>query len=216
MCMCTYVGGSSPSALPNAMKNYLHNIVARTTHPLRIRIGGNSMDASTYVPSQSQMIIQTDKDAYFNDIPVTFGPVFFDVLNAMADALPTSAGKNGNSGNGNSSLTFIIGLSMQDPSDDSNVIELAGSARAALGDRLDAMLLGNEPDLYAGHGTRANYTIQDYIPEVGSVLKDLANSENFGNITNTSIIGGPSICCSWSLSDVLNAGLDKYSYKYYT
>lgn len=87
------------------------------------------MDSSTYVPSQTQMIVLTDPNAYFNDIPVDFGPVFFDVLNAMADTV--------------GEMQFIIGLSMQNPSQDSNVIELATAAEQMLGRRLDAMLLGN-------------------------------------------------------------------------
>ena len=72
--------------MANAMKNYLSNVRARMTNPLRIRIGGNGMDSSTYVPTQTNMITETDPDAYYNDIPVDFGPTFFDVLNAMAEA----------------------------------------------------------------------------------------------------------------------------------
>lgn len=164
------------------MKNYLSNVRARMTNPLRIRIGGNGMDSSTYVPTQTNMITETDPDAYYNDIPVDFGPTFFDVLNAMADDV--------------GEMQYIIGLSMQDPSNDGNVVELAAAARSKLGSRLDAMLLGNEPDLYAGHGTRANYTIADYIPEIGEVLNDLENSQ-YGDIINETLIGGPTICCSW-------------------
>lgn len=177
-----FVGGETPTTMANAMKNYLANVRARMTNPLRIRIGGNGMDSSTYVPNQKNMITETDPDAYYNDIPVDFGPVFFNVLNAMADAV--------------GSMEYIIGLSMQDPAEDDDVIELAAAARSILGDRLDAMLLGNEPDLYAGHGTRDNYTIQDYIPEIGKVLDDLANSV-YGNLTNETLIGGPTVCCSW-------------------
>ena len=88
------------------------------------------MDSSTYVPTQTdKMIYLTDPDAYFNDVPVDFGPVFFDVLNAMADKV--------------GSMQFIIGLSMQDPDNYDNGVELALAAEQKLGDRLDAMLLGN-------------------------------------------------------------------------
>lgn len=149
------------------MLNYLSNIRARMKNPLRIRIGGNSMDAATYVPTQGNMITLTDPNAYFNDVPVDFGPKLWDVLNAMASKV--------------GEMQYIIGLSMEDPSVASNMIEIAAAAEQQLGGRLDAMLLGNvcfvlrtffpsdfnfrhqEPDLYAGHGTRANYTIQDYV-----------------------------------------------------
>ncbi|KAL4062188.1 glycoside hydrolase family 79 protein [Scleroderma yunnanense] len=193
--------GKSPQQMPIPMQNYLSNLRARMHSPLRIRIGGNSMDSSTYVSNQTQMIILTDPNAYFNNVPVDFGPTFFDVLNAMADVV--------------GEMEFMITLSMQDPQNDTDVIELAKAGRDMLGSRLDSMLLGNEPDLYAGHGTRANYTIQDYIPEIGQVLGDLRNSQ-YGNLIPETIIGGPTICCSWNLSDVLDAGLTQYPYKYYT
>jgi len=111
------------------MQNYLSNLRQRFNNPLRIRIGGNSMDGSTFVPDQQVMIEFTDPDAYFNDVPVNFGPIFFDVLNSMADDV--------------GEMQFIIGLSMREPSEDSNVILLANAAEQMMGYRLDAMLLGN-------------------------------------------------------------------------
>jgi hypothetical protein len=111
------------------MQNYLANIKARIKTPLRVRVGGNSMDDSVYVPNQSNMITITNTNAYFNDVPVNFGPVFWEVLNSMSDRV--------------GEMQFIIGLSMQDPSEDSNLIELAATAEQQLGNRLDAMLLGN-------------------------------------------------------------------------
>lgn len=123
------IGGKTPSTIPNAMLNYLANIKARIQNPLRIRIGGNSMDAATYQSSQSSMIVMTDPNAYFNDIPVDFGPVFWKVLNTVADKV--------------GEMKFMVGLTMQDPAEDSNLIEIAAAAEQELGDRLDALVLGN-------------------------------------------------------------------------
>ncbi|KAJ3562302.1 hypothetical protein NP233_g9659 [Leucocoprinus birnbaumii] len=190
--------GNSVDAQPNAMQNYLHNLVVRLSGPLRIRVGGNSMDGSTYVPTLNSVLELTDPNAYFNDVPVDFGPALFDIMNGMYD----KAG----------AMQFIIGLSMRDPSAWGNIVELALAAEAKLGDRLDSMLLGNEPDLYAGHGTRADYTISDYIPEVADVMGELGDA---GALNNT-IIGGPTICCSWDLDDLLEAGFSQFPYKYYT
>ncbi|KAK0486664.1 hypothetical protein EDD18DRAFT_1194698 [Armillaria luteobubalina] len=192
--------GSTVDTIPDAMINYLHNINVRTSAPLRIRVGGNGMDGSTYVGSSiPKMLELTDPDAYFNDIPVNFGRVLFDIMNAMYDEVEP--------------MQFIIGLSMRDPANDQNVLELAKDARELLGDRLDAMLLGNEPDLYAGHGTRTDYNLTTYISEIGHVIGDMEEQ----GIINGSVLGGPTICCGqWSLSDVIQAGLDQYPYKYYT
>lgn len=87
------------------------------------------MDGSKYAPSQENMIIFTDPDAYFNDVPVSFGPVLFDVLNSMSDAV--------------GEMDFIIGLSMRFPDDFENVLELAAASESKLGNRLDSLLLGN-------------------------------------------------------------------------
>lgn len=159
------------------------------------------MDASTYVPDQTDAIQLTDPDAYYNDVPCNFGPTLFDIMNVLADTV--------------GEMQFIIGLSMQTPGDDSNTLKLASDAKQALGSRLDAMLLGNEPDLYAGHGKRTSYTIGDYIPEVTSIINDMENSQ-YGNLSDPTILGGPTVCCSWDLDDVLNAGLTDLPYKYYT
>ncbi|PBK62259.1 hypothetical protein ARMSODRAFT_895839 [Armillaria solidipes] len=191
--------GSTVDTIPDAMVNYLHNINVRTSAPLRIRVGGNGMDGSTYVGSNiTKMLELTDPDAYFNDIPVNFSRVLFDIMNAMYDEVEP--------------MQFIIGLSMRDPANDQNVLELAQDARELLGDRLDAMLLGNEPDLYAGHGTRTDYNLTTYISELGHVIGDMEEQ----GIINDTVLGGPTICCAQSLSDVIQAGLDQYPYKYYT
>lgn len=110
------------------MQNYLGNIRARMSNELRIRIGGNSMDSSTYDPSQTVMIKILD-DSYYNNVPVTFGPLFFDVINGMSDKI--------------GGMQIISGLSMQDPANDSNVITLAEASRQKLGSKLDALTLGN-------------------------------------------------------------------------
>ncbi|KAF8649561.1 hypothetical protein AX16_005744 [Volvariella volvacea WC 439] len=190
--------GDSPDTLPYSMTNYLHNLVARMSHPLRIRVGGNGMDGSTYDPDLDHHLSETDPEAYFNDIPVVFGPVFFDVMNAMYDRVGP--------------MEFMIGLSMRWPDSD-NVITLAQAAQEKLGDRLDAMLLGNEPDLYAGHGERDEYEIEDYIPEIDHMLNRL---ENEANVNSSQVMAGPTICCGWTLEDLFNAGYDDFDWKYYT
>ncbi|KAL5522075.1 hypothetical protein ACEPAF_1931 [Sanghuangporus sanghuang] len=197
----SYLWGETPDTMPNALKNYLSNIRARMSNPLRIRVGGNSMDASQYVANQTNMITLTNPDAYFNDMPCDFGPMLFDVLNSMADIV--------------GEMEFIIGISMRRPLEDDTIIQLTADSRERLGDRLDALLLGNEPDLYHGHNKRGNYTIDLYIQELRQIFNDLGDSGR-GNLTERTLIGGPTICCRWSLAEVLEAGMSELPYKYYT
>ena len=127
--------------------------------------------------------------------------MLFDVLNAMSDTV--------------GEMQFILGLSMRFPNQYDNIIELTAASREKLGSRLDSLLLGNEPDLYAGHGERDEYTIDMYITELNQVFTDLGNSV-YGNLTNITLIGGPTVCCGWDLSEVLSAGMEDLAYKYYT
>ncbi|KAJ3537275.1 hypothetical protein NMY22_g5656 [Coprinellus aureogranulatus] len=175
--------GRTPNKIPVPMQNYLHNMVARLSKPLRIRVGGNGMDGSTYHRSYKDSMLELpDPDAYFNDIPANFGPVLFDVMNAMTRLYQHRRAWSG--------------------------------CGEGAGDRLDSMLLGNEPDLYAGHGERDAYEISDYIPELGNAIQALTEG---GALTEGAPkIGGPTTCCGWTLKDVLDAGMDKLPYNYYT
>ncbi|KDQ58932.1 glycoside hydrolase family 79 protein [Jaapia argillacea MUCL 33604] len=195
------IWGETPDGIPHALLNYLSNIRARISKPLRLRVGGNAMDGSTYVPAQSNMITLTNPNANINAVPVDFGPIFFDVLNKAYDGV--------------GSMMFTIGLSMQNPANDSNVVLLAQAATQKLGNRLDAMLLGNEPDLYSGHGTTPGYTIPDYITDVKKIVTDMKTSPA-GNPLNRTLLGGPTICCGWDLDQIIKGGLEDYPYKYYT
>jgi len=81
------------------------------------------------VPSLRAVLKLTNPHAYFNDVPVDFGPALFDIMNGMYDKI--------------GSMQFAIGLSMRTPNAWSKIVELALAAEAKLGDRLDVMLLGN-------------------------------------------------------------------------
>lgn len=71
----------------------------------------------------------TDPNAYFNDVPVNFGPALFDIMNGMSDKV--------------GAMQFMIGLSMRFPERWNEVLRLAQDTENKLGDRLDALLLGN-------------------------------------------------------------------------
>jgi hypothetical protein len=78
--------GNDTSTIPEPIVNYLRGLrsSAGSTHPVRVRIGGNSVDTSTYVPSQGPPMVQIigapQTGIAANNQPVTFGPDLFKVL----------------------------------------------------------------------------------------------------------------------------------------
>jgi len=78
--------GNDTSSIPPAVINYLAALRSRVgSKPLRIRIGGNSMDSSNYVPSQTSPMVQLiDNAPNANDQPVNFSPILWDVLDKVS------------------------------------------------------------------------------------------------------------------------------------
>lgn len=129
------------------MLNYLSQIRSRTgSNDVRIRVGGNSGDVSTYVPTQaSPMLILTDPDANSNSQPVNYGPMLWEVMEKVSEEVngvqyligllvspvTTRWGK---------SQSIVLGLTINTTNTDSVI---AGDATKYLGSHLDAMLLGN-------------------------------------------------------------------------
>ncbi|KAI9001371.1 glycoside hydrolase family 79 protein [Trametes punicea] len=189
-----YYFGNSTDQIPQPVVNYLSALQSRASgRPVRLRLGGNSMDSSTYVPTQQEIIVFTDPNANFNDMPVDYGPQLFDVMKGISSAV--------------GGAQFLIGLSLRTPNS-TNIPLLAGDASKALGDDLDALLLGNEPDLYTSHGDRpgmANYSVYDYIGDYWTVFGNLQHTPQ-GDILSQDKIAGPTICCAWDLASVLQSG----------
>ncbi|KAF8204822.1 glycoside hydrolase family 79 protein [Pholiota molesta] len=189
-----YYFGNDTSTIPPTMVNYLTALRSRTdNNPLRMRIGGNSLDSSTYDSSLASPMIQiTSGPVNANDQPVTYGPVLWDVLDKVSSDI--------------GGAYYLIGLSLEDPNS-TNVPLVAGAATDKLGETLDAFLLGNEPDLYTGRlkPNVQNYTTTIYMDEFQEVLDHL-NTTSAGNILDKPDIGGPTICCQWDLGALLDEG----------
>ncbi|KAH9482581.1 hypothetical protein JR316_0004681 [Psilocybe cubensis] len=176
--------GNDTTTIPQPFVNYLSTLRNRIgNQPLRMRLGGNSMDDSLYVPTQTTPMLQLiSGDFNFDDQPVHYGPVLWDVLATVATNIGGAA--------------YLIGH------------DFLGSATQRLGDSLDGFLLGNEPDLYTAHGNRPhikNYTTAIYIDEFRTSSDHLTNT-TAGNILSKHDLGGPTICCDWNLDALLDDG----------
>ncbi|KAF9647203.1 hypothetical protein BDM02DRAFT_3117459 [Thelephora ganbajun] len=183
--------GTDEANTPQPFLNYLSNLEELLSAiPLRLRIGGNSMDSSIFNENQTQFSTFADPNANPNDQPVNYGPLVFKVMKAASNRL--------------GGVEYLIGLSLRNPSDPM-IPQLAAAAQSILGDVLDAYLLGNEPDLYAVHGQRpglVNYTVDNYISDYNEAFKQLRQS-SIGDIVALNKIAGPTICCAWDLATVL-------------
>jgi len=149
------------------------------------------MDDGTYDPSQPTMITFPSAAVDPSDQPTKFGPLLFDVLKSVADKI--------------GGAQFLLGLSLINFQVSSQP-QLAHDAEQTLGNYIDGFLLGNEPDLYASHGSRpSDWNQTNYFQEFSNVTNSLVNS-SFGDLLQNTLLGGPTICCAWNLIDLLNEG----------
>ncbi|CAK5265470.1 unnamed protein product [Mycena citricolor] len=167
--------GNDTSTLNQPMLNYMGGVRARSgSNPTRIRIGGNSADSSPYYSQASSPMVQLVPGTYnANDQPVTYNSMLWSV---MADVSKSVGG-----------VAYVINVPLALPPNAS----LSDDMRRILGKDLDSMLLGNEPDLYSGHGKRpgmTNYTVADYLGDFSSGLNVIGSKD----VAGVKDVGGPS------------------------
>ncbi|KAG6903474.1 hypothetical protein C0995_005497 [Termitomyces sp. Mi166 len=217
--------GNDTSTIPPTILNYLSAIRGRTgDSPLRLRVGGNSMDSSVYMPELATPMLQnTSTAANANNQPVNYGPMLWKVMKKVADDIGGAEYligvllKLNDQEIVTSEQSFSFqGLALLDPNN-LNVPVIAGAAEQVLGNALDGYLLGNvgirlqetystshplqEPDLYTSHRQRPNiknYTTNIYIDEFKTVSDRLTNT-SAGNLLNLKNLGGPTVLPIFSL-----------------
>jgi hypothetical protein len=129
--------------------------------PLPLRIGGASADETWWDPTGRRPRPPTIRHA--------IGPPTLDAVDGLSAALRAP-------------VTMAVNLQVDDPG---NALALARAARQRLGARLDALEIGNEPDLYTRARTfgpkavrrlrkRATYTPDDYVRDAGRYLDALS------------------------------------------
>ncbi|KAJ7226050.1 hypothetical protein GGX14DRAFT_423589 [Mycena pura] len=172
--------GNDTANINTPMLNYLAGIRARTGgNPMRIRIGGNSADSSPYESEASSPMVALQAGNFnSNDQPVTYNSMLWSVMANVSNSV--------------GGVAFVINIPLAIQPNAS----LSTDIRTILGSALDSMLLGNEPDLYSGHGKRPNlknYTVEDYFGEYAAAIKTIGPDDSQG----IQDIGGPSACCAW-------------------
>ncbi|KAF8307205.1 uncharacterized protein EI90DRAFT_3297843 [Cantharellus anzutake] len=187
--------GESPESIPKPVINLLSALSSRTAQPLRLRIGGNSVDAGSKYDPNAKKMINFNLNSTFKavpNLPVTYGPQLLTTLKKLGDVV------NGS--------TNVLGLSLSTPKNVADIIKFVYDSQQVLGDSLLSLQLGNEPDSFPSHGYRPeNYTRQQYYDDFRTVTSQFQSS-SFGNLVSKPILGAPSFCCSWNLDELVREG----------
>lgn len=187
--------GRSGKFIDPVFLNLLSNINVRGGSVL-IRVGGNSQEKAVFHPEglPNGATILKNKG---NATDPTFTPtidVGIDLLYAMANISSLTNAK------------WFVGVPFNDTANPR--LAIASYAQQILGDHLLGFQVGNEPDLYGDHGARpTTYSVNDYIDEYQAMIYAMGNDTG---ITNKKSVIGPSVCCKWSLDDVIGAGYSKF------
>ncbi|TCD66252.1 hypothetical protein EIP91_001615 [Steccherinum ochraceum] len=167
-------------------------LIAERAGYVPIRVGGNSQDTATLVDSLPDgAVLAKDKADSSNPTQtpeLIFTPDIIYMLSNASALVP---------------IRWYLGIPMNDTTD--LRLGIAEVAEAVLGDNLLGLQLGNEPDLYAGHGHRApTYGPFDYFGEFGVVVNAIGNDSNIpirNNLVAPSVATGP-----WTPELVWNTG----------
>ncbi|CAE6489353.1 unnamed protein product [Rhizoctonia solani] len=179
--------GTNATWINPVFLNFVQHIRARSGK-VPIRLGGNTQDASAVFPRQSlgNATIKKDRDPSA-DLRATNPPLVAyteDLFYAMARI------------SGLVNAEWYIGLPFLNTT---YIPAVAQAAQDILQSDLVGMQLGNEPDVYPSHQPQfQNLTVQQYLTEFGNRLAMVPGARNN--------IFGPSVCCSWTPDEVIQAG----------
>ncbi|KAE8224259.1 hypothetical protein CF319_g2837 [Tilletia indica] len=189
--VATDIFGAQLSNLYAPFLNYVASITERLPLKMgpRIRVGGNTQDRATYNASASAPIVK-DSALQFN--PLTGAPItpdiqvstkMFDILQAIGKSLR---------------IQWIYGVNMGEPQADYTK-PMVKDVVKTLGDQLQMLLVGNEPDRYAITSRRPmDYSIDDYLNEW-----DTLTSSIMGETPSQQFFVAPSVCCAWTTNQIL-------------
>ncbi|KAG8991071.1 hypothetical protein FRB90_001480 [Tulasnella sp. 427] len=186
--------GDKPEVLRPEFLNYC-SILASRAGGLTIRVGGNTQDRATLNLEGNPNGRTIEKYKGATAAPTETPEVHFtlDLLRVMAEI-----SKHVN-------VNWFFGIPFLRTNSDDNASLVMQHAMSILGDKLLGLQLANEPDLYGKHLKKwPEYSIADFFNETNYMIGDLP-------VQQPNIVG-PSVCCEWTIDEVLNAGyMDQFS-----
>ncbi|OCH87689.1 glycoside hydrolase family 79 protein [Obba rivulosa] len=191
MSVVTQVLGLNASFLQVPFLNLMSQLASRVGS-VHIRIGGNTQDYATIVPSLADgKAIEKQQIPSGNptDTPtLLMTPEILYILSNVSSLVD---------------VKWYLGIPLNDTT---NLrLQIAEYGESILGNNLLGLQVGNEPDLYARHGHRpSTYGPYDYFGEFGQVALALENDHGV-SVSNNLI--GPSVATGdWRPEDVWDTG----------
>ncbi|OCH90122.1 hypothetical protein OBBRIDRAFT_793583 [Obba rivulosa] len=190
MSVVTQVIGLNSTFLQVPFLN-LMALVAERGGSVRIRVGGNTQETATVVPSLADgKMIEKDKEDSSNP---TETPTLLLTPELMYMMNNISALVN---------VKWYLGIPFNDTSH--LRLQIAEYGEGILGDNILGFQLGNEPDLYVAHDHRPpGWNETNYFNEFGLVI-DAIGEDSSIPVKNNLI--APSVSGTWSPEDVWNTG----------
>ncbi|KAG6869332.1 hypothetical protein C0993_000085 [Termitomyces sp. T159_Od127] len=166
--------GNDTSTIPPTIINYLSAIRGRTGNtPLRLRIGGNSMDSSIYIPDLATPMLQnTSTAANANNQPVEYGSMLWKVMKKVADDI--------------GGAEYLIG----EPD-----LYTSHNQRPNIKNYTTDIYINVSSYEYSKRSKNADAPVA-LLQEFKTVSNRLANT-SAGNLLDLKNLGGPTVCCFW-------------------
>ncbi|EMD34946.1 glycoside hydrolase family 79 protein [Gelatoporia subvermispora B] len=190
MSVVTQVIGINSTFLQVPFLN-LMALVAERGGSVHIRVGGNTQETATVVPSLPDgKMIEKDKGDSTNPTQtpaLLLTPELMYMMNNVSALI---------------NVKWYLGIPFNDTS---NLrLQIAEYGEAILGDNILGFQLGNEPDLYVNHDHRPpGWNETNYFEEFGLVINAIGQDSNIP-VKNTLI--APSVSGTWSPEDVWDTG----------
>ncbi|KAF7986462.1 hypothetical protein HWV62_31241 [Athelia sp. TMB] len=186
----TNVIGLNSSFIQVPFLNLMQALVQRGGR-VNVRVGGNTQDYATLVPSlPNNKIIQKQSTGNTNPTETPTLDFTAEVLYLLGNV---SALTN---------VHWYLGIPLNDTA---NLrLAIAEVGEAVLGDKLIGLQVGNEPDLYAAHGHRASsYGPYDYFGDFGVVVAGIAADDA---IPTKNTLIAPNLSGTWTPEEVWDTG----------
>ncbi|OCH90123.1 glycoside hydrolase family 79 protein [Obba rivulosa] len=169
----------------------LISLVAERAGSVHMRVGGNTQETATVVPSlEGGKVIEKDKADSSNPTETPALLISLEMLYMMANVSSLV------------NIQWYLGIPFNDTSH--LRLQIAEYGESILGDNIIGFQVGNEPDLYPGHGHRPPWWNQtDYFNDFGVVV-DAANNDPLIPVKGNLI--APSLSGNWTPESIWDTG----------